>query len=59
MLVCRNTGLDDRRHVEVSRLFGELDDVKPYNSLGRKNRLAYDEYAPSSVASCGPEGQII
>ncbi|CAG8979496.1 hypothetical protein HYALB_00011900, partial [Hymenoscyphus albidus] len=28
--VYRDTGLDDRRHVEFSTRFGELDDIKPY-----------------------------
>lgn len=39
----RRTGLDDHSHVALSRMFGELDDVTPYNKLGRVNRLAYDE----------------
>lgn len=43
MLVFRNASLDDARHVAFSALFGELDDVKPYLSLGRKNRFPYDE----------------
>jgi alpha-ketoglutarate-dependent 2,4-dichlorophenoxyacetate dioxygenase len=44
VLVCRNTGLDDDTHVAVSRMLGELDDVTPYNKLGRINRLKYDEW---------------
>lgn len=43
MLVFRQAGLDDTRHVAFSRLFGELDDVTPYLVLGRKNRFAFDE----------------
>jgi alpha-ketoglutarate-dependent 2,4-dichlorophenoxyacetate dioxygenase len=39
----RKTGLDDARHVDFARRFGELDDVKPYNKAGRKHRLAFDE----------------
>jgi hypothetical protein len=42
-LILRNTGLDDKGHVEFSRMFGELDDITPYSKLGRVNRLAYDE----------------
>lgn len=43
VLVFRKAGLDDARHVEFSRLFGELDDVKPYLTLGRQNRFPFDE----------------
>lgn len=43
VLVFRNTGLDDETHVALSKMFGELDDVTPYNKLGRINRLKYDE----------------
>lgn len=43
VLVFRQAGLDDERHVAFSRLFGELDDVKPYLDLGRKNRFPFDE----------------
>lgn len=39
----RSASLDDARHVEFSRSFGELDDTKPYIALGRKNRFAFDE----------------
>lgn len=39
----RSTSLDDKGHVEFSRKFGELDDIKPYLAAGRKNRLEYDE----------------
>lgn len=40
MLVFRNTGLDDDRHVAFASLFGELDDVTPYTKLGKKHRLS-------------------
>ncbi|CZR67575.1 related to 2,4-dichlorophenoxyacetate dioxygenase [Phialocephala subalpina] len=43
VLVFRSTSLDDKRHVEFARRFGELDDIKPYLAAGRKNRLDYDE----------------
>lgn len=43
MLVFRQAGLDDARHVAFSGLFGELDDIKPYIAMGRKNRFAFDE----------------
>ena len=42
-MVFRQAALDDERHVAFSRLFGELDDVKPYKAMGRKNRFAFDE----------------
>ncbi|UKZ69599.1 uncharacterized protein TrAtP1_010605 [Trichoderma atroviride] len=35
--------LTDENHVELSHMFGELDDVTPYIKLGRPNRLKYDE----------------
>ncbi|KAL5330264.1 hypothetical protein ACEPPN_003790 [Leptodophora sp. 'Broadleaf-Isolate-01'] len=41
--VFRATGLDDTRHVEFSRLFGELDDIKPYLTGGRKAKFPYLE----------------
>ncbi|CAG8961598.1 hypothetical protein HYFRA_00006133 [Hymenoscyphus fraxineus] len=48
--VYRDTGLDDRRHVEFSTRFGELDDIKPYltietggNTDFADTRTAYDE----------------
>lgn len=43
VLVFRGAALDDERHVAFSRLFGELDDVKPYIAMGRKNRFQFDE----------------
>lgn len=43
MCVFRNTGLDDTRHVEFSKRFGELDDIKPYLTNGRKPRFPYYE----------------
>jgi len=43
VLVFRKAKLDDRRHVEFSARFGELDDVRPYLAAGRKNRFPYDE----------------
>ncbi|KAE8444742.1 hypothetical protein EG329_014302 [Mollisiaceae sp. DMI_Dod_QoI] len=41
--VFRNTGLDDTRHVEFSKLLGDLDDIKPYLTNGRKPRFPYYE----------------
>ena len=43
VVVFRSTGLTDEAHIEFSRKFGELDDVKPYIAAGRKNRLKYPE----------------
>lgn len=54
VLVFRRTGLGDDGHVALSRMFGELDDVTPYNALGRQNRLKYDElFDVSNVTSNG------
>ncbi|KAK2760546.1 alpha-ketoglutarate-dependent -dichlorophenoxyacetate [Colletotrichum kahawae] len=41
--VLRKTGLIDETHIALARMFGELDDVKPYNKAGRANRLKFDE----------------
>ncbi|KAL1405013.1 hypothetical protein Q8F55_008636 [Vanrija albida] len=57
VLVFRGTGLTDDTHVALSRAFGELDDVTPYNKLGRINRLAYDELF--DVSNVDAEGEII
>jgi len=35
--------MDDRQHVEFSRRFGELDDIRPYMTNGRKPRYQYYE----------------
>ncbi|KAK1850354.1 alpha-ketoglutarate-dependent -dichlorophenoxyacetate [Colletotrichum chrysophilum] len=43
VVVVRKTGLTDETHIALARMFGELDDVKPYNKAGRANRLKYDE----------------
>ncbi|KAH8655504.1 hypothetical protein BX600DRAFT_416697 [Xylariales sp. PMI_506] len=42
-VVIRATKLTDESHIALARMFGELDDVKPYITAGRKNRLTYDE----------------
>ncbi|KAF2104988.1 Clavaminate synthase-like protein [Rhizodiscina lignyota] len=43
VVVCRNTGLSDKAHVEFSQYFGDLDDVGPYQQAGRTHRLPYLE----------------
>lgn len=43
MLVFRSTGLDDTHHVEFSKRFGELDDIRPYLTGGRKAKFPYYE----------------
>jgi alpha-ketoglutarate-dependent 2,4-dichlorophenoxyacetate dioxygenase len=49
--------LDDTRHVNFGRQFGELDDVTPYNLAGRKNRLQYDELF--DVSNLAPDGSLL
>lgn len=34
---------DDAGHVAFARMFGELDDVSPYTSAGKKHRLDFEE----------------
>lgn len=53
----RKAGLDDARHVAFSRLFGELDDVKPYLTLGRINRFPFDELF--DVSNQEDDGSIV
>lgn len=43
VVMCRNTGLTDEAHIKFSAYFGDLDDVKPYQTAGRAHRLAYPE----------------
>jgi alpha-ketoglutarate-dependent 2,4-dichlorophenoxyacetate dioxygenase len=43
VIVFRKTGLDDKGHVEFSRRFGDLDDIRPYMVNGRKPRYEYYE----------------
>jgi alpha-ketoglutarate-dependent 2,4-dichlorophenoxyacetate dioxygenase len=35
--------MDDTAHVEFSKRFGELDDIRPYMTNGRKLRYQYYE----------------
>ncbi|EXJ87403.1 alpha-ketoglutarate-dependent 2,4-dichlorophenoxyacetate dioxygenase [Capronia epimyces CBS 606.96] len=57
VLVFRKAALDDARHVAFSRLFGELDDVKPYLTLGRKNRFPFDELF--DVSNMEDDGSLV
>ena len=56
VLVFRHAALDDDRHVAFSALFGELDDIKPYIAMGRKNRFRYDELF--DVSNMDDDGSI-
>jgi alpha-ketoglutarate-dependent 2,4-dichlorophenoxyacetate dioxygenase len=55
--VFRNTGLDDQAHVEFSRRFGDLDDIKPYLTGGRKPRFAY--YELFDAGNLDDQGEIL
>jgi len=57
VLVFRKAALDDARHVAFSALFGELDDVKPYLTLGRKNRFSFDELF--DVSNLEDDGSLV
>lgn len=39
----RDTGLDDTRQAEFSKRFGDLHDIKPYLTNGRKAKFLYYE----------------
>lgn len=43
VIVFRSTGMDDTAHVQFSRRFGDLDDIRPYMTNGRKPRYEYYE----------------
>lgn len=53
VVVLRDTGLNDEKHIALSRKFGELDDVTPYISAGRKHRLKYPELFDVSNVDIG------
>ena len=55
--VFRNTGLDDKSHVEFSRRFGELDDIRPYLHPGRK--LRYDYVELFDAGNVGDDGELL
>ncbi|KAH6886346.1 hypothetical protein B0T10DRAFT_491018 [Thelonectria olida] len=57
VVVLRQTNLVDETHIQLARMFGELDDVKPYNKAGRKNRLEYDELF--DVGNIESDGSIV
>ncbi|OGE50855.1 hypothetical protein PENARI_c015G08795 [Penicillium arizonense] len=57
VVVFRSTGLTDEGHIAFSRQFGELDDVKPYISAGRKHRLKYTELF--DVSNVEADGSIL
>ena len=43
MIVFRSTSLSDAAHVSFSRRFGDLDDIRPYMTNGRKPRYEFYE----------------
>ncbi|KAJ5799708.1 uncharacterized protein N7518_001776 [Penicillium psychrosexuale] len=57
VLIFRGTGLTDEGHIDFSKKFGELDDVKPYISAGRKHRLKYAELF--DVSNVEADGTIL
>ncbi|KAL7947114.1 hypothetical protein V8C42DRAFT_301666 [Trichoderma barbatum] len=57
VVVIRDSQLSDETHIKLARMFGELDDVKPYVAAGRKNRLKYDELF--DVSNIELDGSIV
>lgn len=53
----RKTGLDDTRHVQFSRLLGDLDDIKPYMTAGRKLKFPY--YELFDAGNLDNDGEIL
>ncbi|RFU35443.1 hypothetical protein B7463_g865, partial [Scytalidium lignicola] len=41
--VFRETGMSDKEHVDFSKRFGDLDDIRPYLNNGRKPRYEFYE----------------
>ncbi|PTB81952.1 Clavaminate synthase-like protein [Trichoderma longibrachiatum ATCC 18648] len=57
VVIIRDSQLSDESHIRLARMFGELDDVKPYIAAGRKNRLRYDELF--DVSNIEADGSIV
>ncbi|ROT38297.1 taurine catabolism dioxygenase [Sodiomyces alkalinus F11] len=57
VLIFRNTGLDDKRHIAFAALFGELDDMSPHLKVGRKLRLPDVEMF--DVSNIDPDDNLI
>lgn len=57
MLVFRHAALDDARHVAFAAQFGELDDIRPYLSMGRKQRLPFLELF--DVSNLEDDGSLV
>ncbi|KAJ5087484.1 hypothetical protein N7456_011100 [Penicillium angulare] len=57
VVVFRSTGLNDEGHIDFSRKFGELDDVTPYITKGRQNRLKHIELF--DVSNVEADGTIL
>ena len=55
--VFRKTGMDDTAHVEFSRRMGELDDIRPYITAGRKMR--YEYYELFDAGNVDEDGNVI
>ncbi|KAF2098050.1 alpha-ketoglutarate-dependent 2,4-dichlorophenoxyacetate dioxygenase [Rhizodiscina lignyota] len=53
----RNTGMDDADHVAFSRRFGDLDDIRPYMTGGRKPR--YEFYELFDASNLDQDGGIL
>ncbi|KAM5378791.1 hypothetical protein ACJZ2D_004264 [Fusarium nematophilum] len=37
------TNLEEEAYIALTRMFGDLNDVKPYNKVSQKNRLRHNE----------------
>ena len=49
--------MDDTAHVDFSRKLGELDDIRPYMTAGRKMRYPY--YELFDAGNVDEEGNVI
>ena len=57
ILVFRSTNLTDAQHVDFSRRFGDLDDIRPYIQGGRKPR--YDFYELFDAGNVDNDGNVL
>ncbi|KAL4805224.1 hypothetical protein BDV18DRAFT_161621 [Aspergillus unguis] len=58
VLVFRKANLDNAQHIEFSRRFGELDDVKAHMKAGRRMRFP-EQPEIFDVSNLDPDGQVV
>ncbi|RDL32041.1 Clavaminate synthase-like protein [Venustampulla echinocandica] len=59
VVALRDTGLDDTTHVEFSRRFGELDDIRPYMQKGPGRKLRYEHLELFDAGNVNDDGNLL